>query len=129
MIAFVPIDEIPEDAKGKAVEQADRTLWLWRVEYGDLFETQDHIDLAILGFVPTCYLSREGYFWMVPLVESAPRAALREGKEAFSALEHLCGWNTYIYTEIAKPRNRRFAEFLGYKQFADLRGLSFFRRA
>lgn len=128
MISFIPTDEAPEGDDKSAAHLKD-TVAMWRVRYGALSETNDHIDLAILGLVPLCYIGREAYFWLTPLTREVSRAALREAKLAFAAFEASLPWQTLICTEAAKPRNARFGRFMGYAPYAQQSGIVFSRRA
>lgn len=127
MISFVPT-EAPPEAGSKADGHLKDTVAMWRVRYGDVFETQDHIDLAILGLVPMCYIGRDAYFWLTPLVQDAPRAVLREAKLAFLQFEACLPWRTFVCTEVARPINTRFARFMGYSPYEEKSGIIFGKR-
>jgi hypothetical protein len=128
VIAFVPTSEPPE-GEGKATAHLKDTVAMWRVRYGPLFETNNHIDLAIIGLVPLCYIGREAYIWLTPLCTDASRAALREAKRAFTAFEAALPWNTFICTEVGKSRNERFGRFMGYTPYATQNNITFSKRA
>ena len=127
MIRFIPT-EVPPEAGSKADEHLKDTIAMWRVRYGPLSETQDHIDLAILGLVPMSFIGRDAYFWMSPLVQDAPRAALREAKIAFLHFEACLPWRTFVCTEVSRPRNTRFASFMGYTPYDQQSGIIFGKR-
>ena len=127
MITFEPTTIIPDDLPDKAKEQAEQSLFVWSARYGSLNEAKDHTEVGVFGFVPTDFLARRGYFWLVPRLP-APRKALAEGKLAFMEFCDRFPWNTFIYTEVGIERTRRFARFLGFRFTGTADGFHFYVR-
>jgi hypothetical protein len=114
MIVFEEITELPPEAPQKAQWQAQRSMFMWRVRYVCQNEFGSHTNLGTFGFVPMCYMTQTGYFWLAPEVKEASRSALREAKRAFLSFTENFGWTSYVFTEVDFTVGLRFARFMGF---------------
>lgn len=106
--------------KPEQLEPAVRnSLVALRLEYGDVFETQDHIRPYFdFGVVPADYLSRRGWVWFEAGPLPLPRGFLRSMRELFAVFVEKEGWDLVAHFEIEDEAAARFGRFFGFREFA-----------
>jgi len=127
MIYFIPVEASEVPPIGKGEDTLAKSLVVWRVTYIPLIESNDHTNLGYIGLVPLDFLARVGWVWL-HLEGSPTRAMIRDAKQAFFALTASIPWTTYIYTELARAKDTRFAEFMGYRITHTADGFNFLER-
>lgn len=129
MISFTVVQKLPEDVVEMAKKQAAESLYVWSIGYGSLHDAKSHTELALLGLVPTSYIGKDAYLWMVPRTTASPRSVMREARKAFAQFLTDLEWETVVFTHIDKPQNARFARFFGYQPYTQEKEFEFARIA